>query len=408
MNTLNQQSSRQVLSDLFYLALNAVNGQLTVEEQLKQLAIEGDVAIISIGKAATAMMLGAKKQLKDQIQSALIITKEGYADQLLGWPCIEAGHPIPNEQSLDSGTKLLEFISNIPASTKVLALVSGGASALVEVLSDDFNLELLQKMNKWLIASGFSIHEMNKIRQSVSLIKGGKLLNYFSHNEVTQLLISDVKNDDLAIIGSGLFVPSEENNQLLKAPQWLEKYIIKPEPIANVLVNSYIVASNEIACKSIVKKAKEEKYTVNYHGQTLYGDVFELASSLVKVLLSAKSGLHIWGGEPTLVLPDTTGQGGRNQSLALAMAILLENIEGISVLVAATDGSDGPTDDAGAIIDGLTLQRGELLGNAKDYLTAADAGTFLAGSGDLISTGPTGTNVMDIVIALKEPILAAS
>ena len=202
--------------------------------------------------------------------------------------------------------------------------------------------------------------------------------------------------------GSGLFVKREQNSSLPEIPAWLHKYIQIPKQTASVSVESHIIASNEMACQTIIEQSKQAKYEVIYHGQTLYGDVFELADSLASELIKAKPGLHIWGGEPTIVLPEQTGRGGRNQSLALALACILEGKKGITVLVGATDGSDGPTEDAGAIIDGLTLQRGENHGNAKEYLAAADAGTFLADAGDLISTGPTGTNVMDIIIAIKE------
>jgi hydroxypyruvate reductase len=401
---------KQILSELFNSALNAVNGRIAVEQQLLHKPIEGNVAIIAVGKAAAAMMLGAKKQLNEQIQSALIITKVGHADNTLSWPCIESGHPIPNLKSLEAGAKLLEFISNIPKETKLLALISGGASALVEVLPENMDLELLVRINKWLLGSGLAIEEINRIRQAISLIKGGKALNYLGQNSMTQFLISDVKGDDPEIIGSGLFVAREQNNSfsdITKLPDWLQKYIQPPgQPNAQVSVESHIIASNDMACQSIIEHAKQANYEVNYHGQALYGDVFELAESLVKELINAKPGLHIWGGETTLVLPDKPGRGGRNQSLALALACAIEGVDGITVLVGATDGSDGPTDDAGAIIDGLTIQRGQSGSSrrAKDYLAAADAGTFLADAGDLLSTGPTGTNVMDIVIAIKESI----
>ncbi len=405
------QEPKQILNELYYSALKAVNGCHAVEQHLISNPITGNVAVVAIGKAAAAMMLGAKNQLKDQIQSALVITKKGYGDKSLSHPCIEAGHPVPNEQSLFAGTKFLEFISNIPEETKLLALISGGASALVEVLPKNMDLELLQRMNKCLLASGLDIHEINKVRQAVSLIKGGGALKYLAQNTMTQLLISDVKMDeaeDIGSIGSGLFVKGKQNVSLPQIPDWLEKYIQPPKQIPSVLVESHIIASNEMACQSIIKQAKQAGYEVNYHGQTLYGDVFELSESLSNVLKKAKPGLHIWGGEPTLTLPKQPGRGGRNQSLALALACKLEKIKGITVLVGATDGSDGPTDDAGAIIDGSTLKRGENYQHAKKYLAAADAGTFLANAGDLISTGPTGTNVMDLVIALKVPISGAS
>jgi len=164
------------------------------------------VAILAVGKAAAAMMSGAQNHLNEQIHSALIITKTGHSDNTLGWPCIESGHPIPNAQSLEAGTKLLEFISNIPKEIKFLALISGGASALVDVLPENMDLKRLQKMNKWLLASGLTIHEMNRVRQRVSLIKGGKALSHLSQNEMTQFLLSDVKNDDIEIIGSGFIL----------------------------------------------------------------------------------------------------------------------------------------------------------------------------------------------------------
>ncbi|MCW9030425.1 MAG: DUF4147 domain-containing protein [Gammaproteobacteria bacterium] len=401
------EQPKQFLTDLFHSALNVVNGCSAVECYFNTHPIEGNVAVVAIGKAAPAMMLGAKNVLTEQIQSALIITKAGHADSQLGWPCIEAGHPIPNKKSLEAGASLIAFLSHIPKETKLVTLISGGASALVEVLPENVDLEVLIKINNWLLASGLPIHEINHIRQAVSLIKGGKALGYFHHNEITQLLISDVKMDMPEIIGSGLFVARKSVDSLHNAdmlPVWLQKYIHKVEPaVASVSVKSHIIANNEMACQAIIKRAEKTHYAVTYHGQSLYGDVFKIAELLVKELLNAKPGIHLWGGEPTLRLPAEPGRGGRNQSLALAIACLIENSEGITVLVGATDGSDGPTDDAGAIIDGATLARARGF-DAKVHLAAADAGTFLAEAGDLISTGPTGTNVMDIVIALKESI----
>lgn len=402
----NTLKTKQILSRLFQVALDAVDGCYVVEQALKRTPIEGDIAVVAIGKAAAAMMLGAQNELKDQIQSALVITKVGHSDKFLDWPCIESGHPIPNEVSLKAGANLLEFIENIPKDTKLLVLISGGASALVEVLPDNMDLKKLQKINEWLLGSGLTINEMNQVRQSVSLIKGGKTLNYLSQNKLTQFLISDVKGDSPSIIGSGLFVAEQENNgqfDISTLPEWLRDLMQPKEHISSkVVTESHIVASNEVACEAIINKAKEQGYTVNYHGQTLYGDVYEMADSLAVDLKNAELGIHIWGGETTIVLPEDVGRGGRNQSLALALACELENTKGITILVGATDGGDGPTEDAGAIIDGLTLQRGGE--NADDYLSAADAGTYLAEAGDLISTGPTGTNVMDIIIALKEEV----
>lgn len=399
---IKQRQHKHILSDLFSVALSAVNGGNAVEQQLNKTPIHGKVAILAVGKAAVEMFQGTKNSLAEQIQSALIITKDGYSNLYLDFPCIEAGHPIPNEESLSAGRKLTKFICEIPKDVKFLALISGGTSALVEVLPEGMELDDLQCLNKWLLSSGLDIHEINKIRQTLSLIKGGKALNYLEQQSMTQFLLSDVKGDEPSIIGSGLFVENDKTNSRPSIPNEFKKFTQAASLNKNILVESHIIASNEMACQAVVMHAEKLNYKVTYHGQTLYGDVFELTEKLFDELLSAESGVHIWGGEPTIVLPEKVGRGGRNQSLALALACKLENINGITVLVAATDGSDGPTDDVGAIIDGFTLERG--VGKAKNYLDAADAGTFLASAGDLLSTGPTGTNVMDIVIALKEPI----
>ena len=264
---MNTQQNKSILSDLFRSALNAVNGRFVVEQQLQSKLIKGNVAIVAVGKAAAAMMLGAQTELKDQIQSALVITKEGYMDKFLSWPYIEAGHPIPNQKSLEAGEKLLEFIGNIPIETTFLALISGGASALVEVLPKNMDLTLLQKMNNWLLGSGLEIDEMNKIRQSVSSIKRGKALNYLPLNKMTQFLISDVKENDITIIGSGLFVISDKNHLTSHLPDWLKQYIQAPKAINKVSVESTVIASNEMACQEIVKQAKEKNYSVMYHGK---------------------------------------------------------------------------------------------------------------------------------------------
>lgn len=400
---LKKQQNSFSLPELFQSALNAVNGTEAVVRHLTSTPITGPVAVIAIGKAASAMMLGAQKCLPQQIHSALLITKEGHCDHSTAFTCLESGHPIPDQRSLDCGFKLLEFIRNIPLDTHLLALISGGASALVEVLADNMTLMDLQQLNQWLLASGLAIEDINHVRQSVSKIKAGKLLDYLACNGVTQLLISDVKTDDPALIGSGLFVVSPQHIKLPATPAWMKNFIQTGASSSSIKANSYIVANNEMACLAIIEQMKSTNIETFYHGQTLYGDVSTIADLLSEILCEASNGIHIWGGETTLTLPASPGRGGRNQSLALALAIRLDGMPGITVLVGASDGSDGPTDDAGAIIDGDTLRLAEIYpGYAKEKFAAADAGTFLAEAGALLSTGPTGTNVMDIVIAFKE------
>ena len=400
-----KNQAKVMLMDLFVHGLEQVKGEKSVIDFLDRNKFNGNVDVVAIGKAATSMMKGADEVLGTSIKSALVITKQGYADSSLGYPCIESGHPIPNQSTLDAGFKLLEFIKNIQEDRRLLVLISGGASSLVEILPDNFNLDYLQKLNKWLVASGLTIDEMNRVRQSISLIKGGKALNNLEVEHMTQLLISDVRNDDIEIIGSGPFAaPSKLDKKAFSKtlPSWIHPLDNLETTIKPIKVYSHIVASNEMACQSIISYAKKKKLAVFYHGQSLYGDVYDLSESIAKYLFTAEQGVHIWGGEPTLSLPEITGRGGRNQSLALSLACHLDGLKDITVLVGATDGSDGPTEDAGATIDGDTLNRARHIGLASDYLMNADAGTYLAEAGDLISTGPTGTNVMDIIIALKE------
>ncbi|MFK5913777.1 MAG: DUF4147 domain-containing protein [Woeseiaceae bacterium] len=383
MNTLSQQSEKTILTQLFNIALDSVNGSKSVESYLQKKIIDGDVAVLAIGKASIEMMQGAKNVLKNQITSELTITKEGYTTQNHNKNIIEAGHPLPNDKSIHAGQRLIEFLKSIPHTSQFLALISGGASALAEVLSDGKSLDDLIKLNTRLLSSGLSIGEINQARQSLSKIKGGHALNFIQHKNIVQLLISDVKYDDISIIASGLFIDKNK------------KY-------NDIDVESHIIASNEMACQAVYNEATSLGYSVFYYGQSLYGDVFELAESIIEKLMRAKSGIHIWGGEPTIKLPTNPGRGGRNQSLALAIAAKISEYSKYTVLVAATDGSDGPTDDVGAIVDGLTIQQAVHLGNYQDYLDTANAGEYLSEAGVLLSTGPTGTNVMDLVIAIKK------
>jgi hydroxypyruvate reductase len=192
---------------------------------------------------------------------------------------------------------------------------------------------------------------------------------------VTTLAISDVQGDTLSVIGSGIG----------DAP-----------PNAGFEFVPRIVASNAIAREAVVKQAESLGLTVRTDLETLYDDITVVGPTLARALRSGPDGLHLWGGEPTVVLPPDPGQGGRNQALALIIAREIAGSDGLTVLVAGTDGTDGPTDAAGAIVDGKTWAA-----SAADALARADAGTWLDARGALLRTGPTGTNVMDLVIALK-------
>lgn len=406
---------RQKLLELFQIALDAVHGQHAVRNYLgTHVNLHSEHIVVAIGKAAHAMAMGCEMAMGDNLVKGLLITKYQHAkpEELSDrWQIIESGHPIPDQQSLAAGRALLEFIQDEDFEQyPVVFLLSGGTSSLVEVLSHEHTHDVLQKVNNWLMASGLAINQVNQIRKSLSQIKGGKLLHHLKNREVYALLISDVPGDHPHIIGSGLLFPSHDQHEVIDIPEWMEKYITRTSVTGipeNHHVSHAVIASNKHAIEAIKEAVLNAKHFAGYeivtHDEFLEGDAAIKGKELARFLIEdATPGIHIWGGETTVNLPEHPGRGGRNQHLALSAAMALKDNPHITLLAAGTDGTDGPTEDAGAVIDGGTLSRGELAGlDATVCLDNADSGSFLEASGDLVSTGPTGTNVMDLVIAVK-------
>jgi len=402
---------RQALLSIFKFALAAVDGRVCVRSYLQQHPVSAPVFLISIGKAACTMAQGAHEVLVARIVAAMVVTKNGHAEPL-PWPVLEAGHPLPDERSLAAGLKLLDFVASIPPDATVLVLLSGGASALVEVLPEGVNLAQLRALNDWLLASGLDIVAMNRLRKRLSCIKGGRLARLLAPRPVLCLAISDVPGDDPRAIGSGPLVADAS----LQAPPDTTGL---PPIVAEALRNSppaptaddasfhnvqfEIIARLVDAKRAAAEAARQLGYRVTLHPEFIEGDALAAGARLAQALLAASAGeVQVWGGETTIKLPPHPGQGGRNQSLALAAALALRGQEKIWFLSAGTDGTDGPTPDAGALVDGGTIARGEAEGvPARQALAAADAGKFLEASGDLIQTGATGTNVMDLMLGLR-------
>ncbi|MFK7762193.1 MAG: DUF4147 domain-containing protein [Roseobacter sp.] len=363
------------LTTLFDAGVRAVRGDTSVAVALVQRQSAVPDQIVAVGKAANAMALAAASAYPDA--PVLIVTKY---DHSIGAPAhaevIEAAHPVLDENSIRAGTRLLEVVSKMPKGSDLLMLVSGGASALAEAPMDGLDLAGLKARATEMLGSGADIHAMNKLRVTLSQIKGGKLLAQFKGARVRTLAISDVEGDALSVIGSGIG----------NAP---------PEP--QFAFEPQIVASNAIARAAVAEAALAQGLAVETNIETLYDDINALGPRLGHAITSGKGGLHLWGGEPTVVLPQNPGRGGRNQALALILAREIAGRDDIRILVAGTDGTDGPTDAAGAIVDGHTWEA-----SGAEALRRADAGTWLDAKGALLRTGPTGTNVMDLVIALKD------
>ncbi len=398
---------RQALLASFAAAVRAVEGERVTENWLRQHPAEGPVAVIALGKAAGAMALGAQKALGQRLLRGLVVSKPGHADsQALDLGRIricEGAHPLPDETSLAAGQALLDFIGDLPAGLPVLVLISGGASALVEVLRPGVALEDLARANDWLLANGLPIAEINAVRRRLSRLKGGGLAAMLGTRPVTGLLISDVEGDDPAVIGSGpLNVPA--GTRLPEGlPGWLQQMLPpgKDEaapPASEVRV--VLVATLDDALAAAEAELVSRGLRVRRHAPHLDGDILEVVELVAEALRTERGTVHLWGGEATVVLPPDPGRGGRNQQLALHLARVISGDGEAVALCAGTDGTDGPTADAGGLVDNLTAERGRTEGWVlEEHLRRADAGSYLEETGDLISTGPTGTNVTDLVIA---------
>jgi hydroxypyruvate reductase len=413
---MKQESSnshhRGQLTEIFQAALASVAGDTAVVRWLRSHPLKGELRLVAVGKAAQSMADGAASVLAGQIVQALIITKERHLDSARcrqrGWEAIEAAHPVPDTSSLYAGERLLTFLAEAD-DRPLLFLISGGASSLVEAPVTGVDLDFIARCNRWLLASGLDIVQMNLIRKGLSCIKGGGLLARLGGREVHALAISDVPGDRPEAIGSGLLVPEPSLAQQLAAmslPQWLGErldagLVQRSEPPLHP-PSLHIVANLQLAREAAARRARELAYPVQLHDCFLDGEAAETGRRLATVVREGPAGISIWGGETRVELPAEPGQGGRNQHLALAAATVLAGSEHCWLLAAGTDGTDGPTEDAGALVDGQTQERGVVEGlDAESCLRAADSGRFLEASGDLVTTGPTGTNVMDLVIGLK-------
>ncbi len=404
---------RDTLQAVYQAAIKAVNGRTAVSRALvSSPPPSGPIHLVAIGKAAMAMTHGAVDALGDQITAALAITRVGYDDpELLGrLPVVihTAPHPVPDERSLIAGEALTQFLDSAPDDARFLFLISGGASSLVERLSDGADAHALATLNQQLLAGGLDIVQMNRIRKAVSTIKGGRLSGWLRGRKTQVLLISDVPGDDPAVIGSGLLAgdpdPMSPTEAARRVPPGLEVADAPPAPDSPALacIDLRVIASNTIALDAAEKAAQQAGWPVIRSSQFLQGESAPLGAELAKTLVNGPPGIILWGGEPTVTLPPEPGRGGRMQTLALAAAQVIRDAP-CWMLAAGTDGADGPGEDAGALVDGQTLARGEQAGlSVSDCLLAADAGRFLQAAGDLLQTGATGTNVMDLVIGLKD------
>lgn len=409
MNAGPATDRRRLLLEAYAAALAAVEGAAVTRAALAG-RDGGPLEVVAVGKAAAAMARGAREALGADIRRLLVITKSGHDDGELfarpGVTRLEAAHPVPDATSLAAGTALVDFVAAGPADLPLLFLVSGGTSSLVERLPPGIDLDLLARANRWLLGSGLDIHAVNRVRRALSLIKGGRLLAHVGERPATVLLISDVPGDDPQSIGSGPLWPAAPDDLAdLDLPDWLRTAVGQTHaaapPVPQRTVEHRVIAANRHALEAAARSAGQHGLEVHLHAELLRGDAATTGRRLLEQAWAP--GLHLWGGETTVTLPPQPGRGGRCQHLALAAALAGAGQDGWCLLAAGTDGSDGPGDEAGALVDGTTITRATDAGlDPAASLAAADSGRFLEAAGDLVHTGPTGTNVMDVVMMWRE------
>ena len=373
---------RALLIDLFRAGLAAVDGRRRMRAALAGRPAAGPISVFAAGKAAASMMLGVIDSVGPGLARGLVVAADdSIPPELQGRPglrCMEAGHPRPDERSLAAGEALLEFAAATPPGSQVLLLVSGGASALLEVPVPGVGLVELRALFERSLGERLDIAQLNRERIALSRIKGGRLAGLFRGARIEAFMISDVPHDDVAVLASGL----------LDTPGLVPR----------------LVGSLDDALEAILRAAAARGLKSLRGADRLAGDAEAAARRVCHELAIAEAELVAYGGETTVQLPARPGRGGRCQHFAAAAARAIAGHSDYVLLAAGTDGRDGQSEDAGAIVDGATAARAADAGlDLADALEAADTGPLLEVTGDLLHMGPTGTNVGDIVIALRQP-----
>ena len=417
--------------------INAVKNHIKRDgNKLRLKAMEYDLGdyeniyVIGMGKAAASMAKAVEDILGDQLTTGIVNVKYGHTVPLRKIKINEAAHPVPDEAGIAGSKEIIELLKQTGDKDLVICLISGGGSALLPSPAGDLTLEDKQGVTKALLECGANIHEINSIRKQISAVKGGRLAEHVYPSTLISLILSDVIGDDLDVIASGPTVPDTQTfhdcrNIIQKyklderVPKRVIEYIekgcdgeIEDTPKADSPVfertQNTIVGSNIIAVNAAKEKASELGYNTLVLSTFIHGETEEVAkvhSAIVKEIISSgnpvkKPACVISGGETTVTI-EGKGQGGRNQEFVLAAAIDIEGLDNTIVLSGGTDGNDGPTDAAGAIADGTTIHRaGELGLNAYQYLCENNSYNFFKPLGDLLITGPTNTNVMDLRVLL--------
>ncbi len=428
--------------DIFQAALDAVDPYDAVHNhisRIESLYRKNDLSrlfAVSVGKAAFPMMHAAADDLGDRIEKGIVLTKYGHAEKgvlPVSIACLEAGHPVPDENGLSAARRILDLLETTDERTLVLCLLSGGASALLVAPSESISLAEKQQVTQQLLKAGADIFELNTVRKHISRVKGGRLAERAYPARVISLILSDVIGDPLDVIASGPTAPDASTYE--DALAVVRKYGMEdriPKTVMQVLhnglsriipetpkqdhpaftrVENVIIGSNRKATEAARKRAQALGYEAVILGCEFQGEAADVGRSLARKALAVSRELAgqpgkkvclIAGGETTVKVTGN-GLGGRNTEMTLVAAKELAGVKGITFLSAGTDGTDGPTDAAGAVVNGETITKARAKGLDPDaYLSNNDSYNFFKPIDGLVVTGPTGTNVMDVHIILIE------
>lgn len=388
------------------------------------------VYIVGGGKATAPMARAIEELLGPRIKRGMINVKYGFTDKLTITEITEAAHPLPDQNGVEGTRKILDLLRDAGEKDLVFSLISGGGSALLAQPAGNIILPEMQELTQKLLDCGASIEEINTVRKHISSSKGGQMARAAFPATTVNLMLSDVVGDKIDVIASGPFTPDSSTYEGVR--EILKKYNLEelptaiqehlkagtegriPEtpkardPIFDRVLN-YIIGSNILALEAASQKAQELGYDALILSSMVEGETKEVArvhSAIAKEVLKTGRPIPppaciISGGETTVTIHGK-GLGGRNQEFCLAAAVDLAELPArVVVLSGGTDGNDGPTDAAGAIVDHFTLKRGREMGaEVSDYLDNNDSYHFLEKTRDLLITGPTNTNVMDVRLVL--------
>jgi glycerate 2-kinase len=385
------------------------------------------VFVLAAGKAAGAMARAAEELLGERLAGGLVVTKDEHAPGPENMETIFAAHPEPDERGVEAARRAEELAGSLRDGDLLLALISGGASALLADPAPEIGLEDIKRLTGALLRSGADIGEINAVRKHVSVLKGGGLVSLAAPAPTLALLLSDVVGDDISAIASGLTAP--DPTTLEEARRVLERYGIEPpESVAGHLENAgetpkpgdalfegvanVVCGGGRHAAEVAAEKARELGYEPLILSTTVTGDTRGIASfyaAVIREVLESGNPVPppcaiVSGGEATVTVRGE-GTGGPNQEFALSLAVELDGVEGWAAFAADTDGGDGPTDAAGGMVTGATAGRIRESGvDPEEALENNDAYAALEAAGALLVIGPTGTNVNDLRVALiSEP-----